>query len=440
MFRKKYGKYISLGVTLLLVVIASATFIVILSHLSTFFSVLAAVARVGSFLLYGAFFAYLMNPVMKLVDKGVGKLLGRTNMTDRNVRRLSRVISVIVAVITFLLVLAAVVVLIVPQLVVSLQELFNAEKLRDYYTQIITWADNVTKGTALEGVIGEYAPKLLTEAQNWLTEEVLGNLVSYLMNILSETYNVTYSFFLGLVVAIYFLFSKEKFQAQAKKLTVAIFRPKHADRILEISRRTNVVFGGYIVGKILEALIVGVLSYVVFLILGIPYATLLAVIMGLGILVPIFGPLIAAAIGLLLVVLLSPGHTLYFLIAVIVLLQVDGNIIGPKILGNRLGLSNFWVVVIIALFSGLFGIGGLLFGLPIFAVVYSILRDAIGNALKKKGRTLDTDAYYSIMAVSDLNQYKKEFGEPTVFFSEDTYDTEYDTDEDLEYFDPDEAE
>lgn len=438
MLRKKYGKYIALGVTLLLVVIASAVFVVIFTNLTGFFAVIEGFFRVASFLLYGVLFAYLMNPILKPVEALLTKLLGKTKMPERRVKGVSRAVGVVVAVIALLLVIAATVTLIVPQIVVSIQNLITPENLNSYYDQIIGWADSVTHGTPIEGVVKEQAPQLLTDAQEWLTKEVLGNWTTYLSTIVSGAYNVAYSFFLGLVVAIYFLFSKELFQAQSKKLTVAMFKTKAADRLLEIARRTNNVFGGYIIGKISEALIIGVLSYVVFLILGIPYAMLLAVIQGLGILVPIFGPLIAAAVGALLVLLLSPGHILYFLIAVIVLMLVDGNIIGPKILGDRLGLSNFWVVVIIALFSGLFGLPGLVFGLPIFAVVYSLIRDGMENSLRKKNKPLATDVYYDIVTVADLGKYRKEFGEPTVFFSNDTFDTEYDPDDDFEYFDADE--
>lgn len=435
MFRKKYGKYIALGVTLLLVVIASVVFYVIFSDLKGFFAVIGSILHVGAFLMYGALFAYLMNPILKPVEAWLLKLLGKTNMTERKAKQLSRAVGVIVAVIVFLLLLAAVFMLIVPQIVVSVNNLFTPENLNSYYDQIIGWADNLFHGTPLEGVVAEHAPKLLTQVQDWLTKEVLGNWTTYLQTIVSGAYNVAYSFFLGLVVAIYFLFSKEIFQAQSKKLVVAVLKTKAADRLLEIARRTNNVFGGYIIGKITEALIIGVLSYLVFLILGIPYATLLAVIQGVGILVPIFGPLISAAVGVLLVLLLSPGHILYFLIAVIVLMLVDGNIIGPKILGDRLGLSNFWVVVIIALFSGMFGLPGLVFGLPVFAVVYSLVCDGIENSLRKKNKPLNTEVYYDIVTVADLGQYRKEFGEPTVFFSEDTFDTEYDPDDDFEYFD-----
>lgn len=438
MLRKKYGKYIALGVTLLAVVFVSVIVVVIFTNLKGFFEIISKILSVASFLLYGILFAYLMNPILKLVEPPLLKLLGKTNMTERRVKRLSRAIGVVITLIVFLALLALIFMSIVPQLVETVNDLFIEKDLSTYSDQIITWAKDVTSGTSLEEVAAREVPKLLNDAQNWLTKEVLGNIVYYLRAIVSGVYNVFYSVFLGMVVAIYFLFSKELFQAQAKKIVVAVFKPKHADRLLEVSRRTNTVFGGYIIGKISEALLVGVLSYLVLLILGVQYSTLLAVIQGLGILVPIFGPLIALALGALLVLLLSPGQILYFLITAIVLMFLDGNVIGPKILGDRLGLSNFWVLVVIALFSGLFGLPGLVFGLPIFAIVYSLLRDRVQNSLKKKGRPLDTDVYYSILTVSDLGKHQQEFGEPTVFFSEDTFDTEYDPDDDFEYFDADE--
>ena len=134
----------------------------------------------------------------------------------------------------------------------------------------------------------------------------------------------------------------------------------------------------------------------------------------------------------------SPLQALYFLIFEFALQQVDGNIIGPKILGDRLGISDFWILVSITVFTGFFGFAGMILGVPVFTVLYTLISTAINKALDKKELPAQTDAYYSILSVEDLEEYAKEFGESTVFYSEDTFETEYDPDEDIEYDNPDE--
>ena len=137
----------------------------------------------------------------------------------------------------------------------------------------------------------------------------------------------------------------------------------------------------------------------------------------------------------MLILLQNPLQALYFLIFELILQQVDGNIIGPKILGGRMGISGFWVLFSITVFGSVFGFPGMLLGVPIFTVVYALCSEAINNSLKKKNLTQRTDEYYSILAVADLNQYDKDFGEATVFNSADTFETEYDPDDDFEFED-----
>lgn len=439
MFRKKYSKYISLGVTLLLVVMASVVFVVIFSNLNGFFGVVSSFVRVISFLIYGALFAYLMNPVMGLVEKLVKKLLGKTRLTERTVRRIGRAAGIIVSLIVLVLIVYAIIALILPQIIDSLKELFDPDRLMEYYNQFTAWFAGVVRGTSLERFVDPNDTQLMDKLQSWASGQVENRLLPMLQNLVTELYSVLTNLLLGLAVAVYLLASKEKFLAQAKKLVVAMFRPKHADRVLEIARRTNSVFGGFIFGKLIDSLIIGIITYFGLLILRTPYPVLLAVIVGVGNIIPVFGPLVSGVIGTLLVVLISPTDALYFAIFVLVLQQIDGNYIGPKILGDRLGLSNFWVLFAIALFGGIFGFKGMVFGLPIFAVIYSIVRDAVERSLRKKKKPLDTEAYYGILTVADLGKYKQEFGEPTVFFSEDTFDTEYDPDEEYAYIDTDET-
>ena len=435
MFQKD-SRYFKLGVTLLMVILISVLCYTIFNHLSDFLNGIKSILSVFSSMAFGLVFAYLMNPVMKLVERLVQHLLGQSNITERGLKKLSRSVGVVVALVVFVLIIYAIIAMVVPQLVTSLKELFSQRNLQKYYNTIMTWVDNFAKGTALETWLQEH--NLLDYVQNLFSRINLAQTIGSAFNSVYSVAKILFDVIIGVVFAIYMLVSKDKFIAQTTKLTVAIFPRRAADRILEVARLTNQSLGGFIVGKLIDSLIVGVISYVGMRILGLPYALLGSVFVGVTNIVPFFGPLIGIVIGTILILLQSPLQALYFLIFEFALQQVDGNIIGPKILGDRLGISDFWILVSITVFTGFFGFAGMILGVPVFTVLYTLISTAINKALDKKELPAQTDAYYSILSVEDLEEYAKEFGESTVFYSEDTFETEYDPDEDIEYDNPDE--
>ena len=207
---------------------------------------------------------------------------------------------------------------------------------------------------------------------------------------------------------------------------------------MEIGRLANKSLGGFLVGKLIDSLIIGILSYIGMTILRLPYALISSVFVGLTNIIPFFGPIFGIVIGGVLILLQSPMQALYFLIFEFALQQVDGNIIGPRILGDRLGISDFWILVSITVFGGLLGFTGMLLGVPVFTVIYAVIAQNVNEALKKKNLPLRTDVYYTIETVEDLEKYKKEFATSTVFQSADSFETEYDPDDDIEYDNPDE--
>ncbi len=432
---KKDSRYFRLGLTLLTVIILSALFIVALINVGTVFGAVKSILSIFSFVIYGIIFAFLMNPMLKLVEKGLQRLLSRMNVTDRSMRKISRSVGVVVALLSFLAIVYGLLAMVIPQLVASLTETFSQENLQTYYEKVTTWLNNVVRGTPIEDWLQERDP--VKAVQDWLSKEV--NIFSTLGNAVSEVYGVAkvlFNMIIGLVVAVYLLIGKERYISQFKKFLVAVLKPKRADRVFEIGRLTNQSFGGFMVGKLIDSLVIGVLSYVGMLILGLPYALISSTFVGISNIIPFFGPLIGIVIGGVLILLQSPLQALYFLIFEIILQQVDGNIIGPKILGGRMGISGFWVLFSITIFGSVFSFPGMLLGVPVFTVIYTLCSEAINKSLRKKNLTQKTDAYYSIRAVGDLDSHEKDFGEPTVFFSGDTFETEYDPDDDFEYDDP----
>lgn len=215
------------------------------------------------------------------------------------------------------------------------------------------------------------------------------------------------------------LFGKETFAAQIKKMLYAGMQVERANMVLHITRKSNEIFGGFIIGKIIDSAIIGVLCFIGITILDMPYILLVSVIVGVTNVIPFFGPYIGAIPSTILIALADPLKGLYFLIFIIALQQLDGNVIGPKILGNSTGLSAFWVVFSILLGGGLFGFIGMIIGVPTFAVIYYIVKMVVEEKLKKKKLPPDTEHYGDV-------EYLEEDGEFT--YLEETKERREDAD------------
>ena len=266
MFRKD-NRYFRLGLTLLMVIIVGVLFYVMITHIGEVYGAVKYLIEILSSVIFGAVFAYLMNPIMKGTEKLVQRIFARSNMTERGLKKLSRGIGVTVSVIVFIGIVYGLIAMVVPRLVESLNETFSTENLQIYYEKVTTWLNNFAKGTPIEDWVRDNDP--VKSIQDWLVKEIdiLGTL-SVAVNEVYGVAKVIFNMLIGIVVAVYLLISKEKFQAQSKKLVVAMFKPKTANRVLEIARLTNRSFGGFIVGKIIDSLIIGVISYIGMLILG----------------------------------------------------------------------------------------------------------------------------------------------------------------------------
>lgn len=427
MFQKD-SRYFRLGLTLLTVIVLSTLFAVTLINIGTVFASVKSVLSIFSFVIYGLVFAYLMNPLMKLIEKLLRRLLSRSNLTERGLNKLCRIVGAIVSLLTFLAIIYGLLSMVIPQLLQSIQETFSPDNLQSYYVKITDWLTRQVKGTPMEDWLRENDP--IKSVQDWLTREL--DLFSTLGSAVTEVYGVAkvlFNMIVGLVAAMYLLLSKERFISQIKKIIVSVFKPRQADRIFEVGRLTNRSFGGFIVGKLIDSLIIGVISYIGMMILKLPYSLLSSTFIGITNIIPFFGPLIGIVIGGVLIVLQSPIQALTFLIFEIILQQVDGNIIGPRILGGRLGISDFWILVSITVFGSLFGFGGMLLGVPVFTVLYTLISEAVNRALHKKNLSKKTTDYYDIETVADLARNEKDPEEAAVFYSGDTYDP----DDDFEY-------
>ena len=212
---------------------------------------------------------------------------------------------------------------------------------------------------------------------------------------------ILFNLIIGIILSIYVLSSKEVFAAQSKKIIYALLEQKKANQLIKDFRSVNKTFGGYISAKLLDSLIIGILCFIGISILRMPYTVLIAVIVGVTNIIPFFGPYIGAIPSIILILMVDPIKALYFTIFVLILQQFDGNILGPKLLGDSTGLSSFWVVTSITLFGGYFGIIGMAIGVPVFAVIYAGLRRWITGMLTAKKLATNTNDYLNLSEIRD---------------------------------------
>lgn len=404
MERKRDTKQFRWGLTLLGVVLASIVFCIILLNPEEFVGGVSKLIVVISPVLYGAVFAYLLNPVVNLVEQPLSRLLEKKKTTKRWMK-LPRACGIVAALGVAIVVIYGLLYLILPQLYDTVMTIIG--NLGNYFSTLETWLLGLfDDDPEMRSGASSLLASLYEYLQSWLTEgKLLRNLQKIMTGLTSSVYTVVrelLNILIGLVASVYILWSKDTFRGQAKKLLVAICRPEKADRMLHLSRETHRIFSGFIVGKIIDSFIIGVLCYIGMLVLRLPFPLLIAVVVGVTNVIPFFGPFFGAVPSALLILLISPLQCFYFVLFIFVLQQIDGNIIGPRILGDTIGISGFWVLVSITVAGNLFGFAGMLLGVPVFAVLYTVLKEWMSARLEKKKLPTETDAYPDIQQVADL--------------------------------------
>ena len=348
--------------------------------------------------IYGAVIAYLLKPVCNCVEDFLRRLLPEKMGTAANM------LAVTISLLFGILVVYALIMMIVPQLITSVTTLYYTA--RNNLNDFVDWASHqeiiASNQKLLDFIETSYdnlqdtldnlvRTKLIPSMQSLLSGAALGvmSFVTFLKNII-----------IGLIVSVYLLASRKKFGQQGKLILYSLVKPRWANLIMEEIRYADRMFGGFINGKILDSAIIGVLCYIACLIFKFPSALLVSVIIGVTNVIPFFGPFIGAIPATLLILIQNPIKALWFVLFVLVLQQVDGNIIGPKILGNTTGLSSFWVLFAILLFGGLWGFVGMIIGVPLFAVIYDVVKKLVIHGLRRNDE------------LEMLGTYHEAFGDP----------------------------
>ena len=345
-----------------------------------------ALNKLGSILApfaYGGVVAYLLRPMCNLYEGLFQKYL------PKKLKKLSNGLAVGLSMISGILIVYALIIMIAPQLFSSIQTLWLS--LPDKISALYAWAmATFGENEKLVSLFNTIYNTVNTDLQNWANNTLapyVSSVVSIVSGVGSSVWKVLmflYNLLIGLIVAVYLLFSRKKFARQSVLIIRSALKPKWAELLLDEVAFIDRMFGGFIDGKILDSAIIGVLCYIGCTIFRFPNALLVSAVVGITNVIPFFGPIIGAVPSTLLILIESPIKALWFVVFVLALQQLDGNVIGPKILGDRTGLSSFWVLFTIILFGGLWGVFGMVIGVPVFGFIYHLIKGWMHDRLDEQ--------------------------------------------------------
>lgn len=402
----KYRTYIYWGVTALTVLLLLVAAVFVVMRWSLVAALGAKIANILAPVIYGAVFAYLLNPVYNRVQAAVMKMTEKIITQEEGRKRLGGFLGTLASLFLLVAVVVGLISMLIPQLINSISGVM--ETLPASINNLEIWLEKVLADNPdLEQQVMQHYGAAADYLQNWLTNVVVPNIYRIIGSVSSGVVLVVRAVFdilIGLIVMVYLLNMKEKLLAQAKMIIYGVFPLKIANKVIEEGRYVHQVFGGFIIGKLLDSLIIGLICFVLLGFANMPYVLLVSVIVGVTNVIPFFGPFIGAIPSAFLILLSDPMKCLYFLIFILLLQQFDGNILGPKILGDSTGLSSFWVLFSILLFGGLMGFVGMIIAVPTFAVIYRLVTEFTTWKLGKKALSDSLDSYDRLDYIDETEQ------------------------------------
>lgn len=399
--RVEFGKYLVIAIMAFLTSCAVIAFFFLIYRYNGLHNAWGKLMHILQPVIIGAVLAYVLNPVMMFLEKYCHVLLGKFKLEEKRQQKIARLVGTLGAIVFMIALVALMVGLFIPNISVSIQSIMKtlpgeANAFSDWISKYIP------EGSEAADLFAKHVTLGVKKAQEYINKEIIPQADIYIASITSGVIaflKTVLNIIIGVIISIYILCSKEHFIGMAKKIIYAVCEPKIGNKIVQVVRKSNEIFGGFISGKILDSVIIGIICYIGCLIMRMPYALLVAVIVGVTNVIPFFGPYIGAIPSFLLIVLVNPIKGIYFAIFIIVLQQIDGNIIGPKILGQSTGLSNVGVIFAILVGGGLFGLPGLVLGVPTFAVIQYIISEIVNYILRKKKMSQTTEDYVELVRV-----------------------------------------
>ncbi|ETO97270.1 PF01594 domain protein [Lachnoanaerobaculum sp. MSX33] len=398
MEENKNDIYFKWGLTAVAVIVIALVISLIFSKLGPIATAISAIISTVSSVLYGVVMAFLMAPVYDRIGIWVGEILSSLFPKWKKSDKYAKMVATLACLVILILVVFALIMMIIPELVNSITNVISyapsgTQNLEAWLKDILNKNPNLEKL-----IIGNYLD-ISARLSDIATTTVLPNVNTYIKNLSSGVLNalgVVVNIIIGLMVMMYLLNMKTTLASQAKKIVYAVAGVKIGNEIVTEARYIKNMFEKFIVGKIIDSIIIGIINYVFMAIIHMPYALLISVVVGVTNVIPFFGPFIGAIPSIILLLLISPVTALQFAVWILILQQVDGNIIGPKILGQTTGLPSFWVLFSILLFGGLFGIVGMIIAVPTWAIIYRTISRLSEHFLKKKGLEPDSKHYMDL--------------------------------------------
>ena len=396
MKHEDWKEQIKWGITAFSVLAAVSLVYVLVNNFYAVKQNLAVFLQILMPIIYGAVLAYLMSPVYNLVVKILGKVY-YFFLGEKASQRFLGFFGTVASILFLFFLTSGLVSMLIPELTKSVLSLYFSlpDTINRSYNNLAVILEKFPD-------LRPYAEKAYEEISSFFTGKPdntqaifahLQNLATFFTNGIWSTLTIIKNILIGLIVMVYLLNMKDLLRRQFRKLLFALFSQKKAKGIIEEMQYVHRVFGGFILGKIIDSIIIGILTFFVLSLMKMPYTLLVSVIVGVTNVIPFFGPFIGAIPCFFLILLTSPIQSLYFAISILIIQQIDGNIIGPKVLGDSTGLSSFWVLFSILLFGGLFGFVGMIIAVPFWAVLMNALRRYMDRRLQKKNLPISSSEY-----------------------------------------------
>lgn len=378
-------RYLKIGITGAAILASGILCAFVLFKMPVIISVLKGITEILKPFLYGVVFAYLLAPLCNKIEEKLFQIFPKAK---EKARRFICFIAIVISLCVAIAVIWLIIMMIIPQVWDSVMKII--QMVPQKLTVVNNWIEHMLENQPeLQAYFEEFSSQAESHINSLLNVDTIQKVQSIINSLSVQLFGVlgvVKNIFLGLLISAYLLGSRKLFGAQAGLILHGVFSDKWAKIIEEEIRYTDKMFNGFLVGKIIDSAIIGLLCFAGTSIMGFEAPAFISVIIGITNIIPFFGPFIGAIPCGLLLLLENPMHCLYFIIFIFVLQQLDGNVIGPKILGNTTGVSSFWVLFAILLFGGMWGVVGMVIGVPLFAVIYDIIRKLVYRGLRKHKR------------------------------------------------------
>jgi len=408
-------KYIQFGITIFLTAIAVMLVLFFIWNNASIKASFKVVNKAMAPVYYGLIIAYLLTPILNWIEKKCmiplfGKLKWFEPEKDPNRKKHIRSFSVVFTLIFVILLLYLFFASVIPEVVRSIQSIVN--NYSTYSKNLSAWVEKIVNDNPdLAVIVEDLVSNFSSETDNWLNDYLLpaiknllpnvGDMLVSLSSSIVQFIKFLWNIVIGFIISIYVMASKERFAQSCVRLCYAVFERKTANGIIEATRFTHHTFTGFLSGKVVDSVIIGIICFIVMSIAGWPYSILISIIIGVTNIIPFFGPLFGAVPSCILLLMVNPKLALYFIIFIIILQQFDGNFLGPKILSQTTGVTTFWIIVSITIFSGLMGVLGMIIAVPVTGVIFALVDRLTNGWLIKKELPTEPECYLSIGPISD---------------------------------------